>query len=150
MAWIKGISRPVSLKQTKIIEKQMERYVCNIINDYGGRGTGFFCNLCFNNIKIPSLITANYVIDVNKLLSDGIIKIRINEEEKVIQINENRTIYSNEEFHITIIEIKPEDKIDHFLDIDEGIFREINNYKNMSIYCIQYLKGMGAYVYMVY
>ena len=57
MAWIKGISRPVSLKQTKIIEKQMERYVCNIITDYGGRGTGFFCNLCFNNIKIPSLIT---------------------------------------------------------------------------------------------
>ena len=124
----------------------MERYVCNIINDYGGRGTGFFCNLCFNNIKIPSLITANYVIDANKLLSDGIIKIRINEEEKVIQINENRTIYSNEEFHITIIEIKPEDKIDHFLDIDEGIFRERNYYKAKSVYCIQYLKEMGVYV----
>ena len=64
----------------------------------------------------------------------------------MIQINENRTIYSNEEFHITIIEIKPEDKIDHFLDIDKNIFGEINYFKDKSIYCIQYIKGMEVYV----
>ena len=138
----------LNITQTNTIADQMKRYVCKVFSNYNDHelGTGFFCNLCFNNIKIPSLITACYITDVNKLLSNGIIKIRTNEEEKVIQIDENRTLYSNEEYNITIIEVKPEDKIDHFLDIDEGIFREINDYKNMSIYCIQYLKGMGVNV----
>ena len=83
-----------------------------------------FLNINFNSIIIPSLITANHVINTEELLSNGIIDILINEEEKVIQINENRTLYSNEEYDVTIIEIKPEDKIEHFLEIDEGIFRE--------------------------
>ena len=83
-----------------------------------------FLNINFNSIIIPSLITANHVINTEELLSNGIIDILINEEEKVIQINENRTLYSNMKYNITIIEVKPEDNIEHFLEIDEGIFKE--------------------------
>ena len=134
--------RPVNLKQTKIIAEQMERYVCEVESDNGDRCIGFFCNINFNNIKIPSLITAMHVIDAKKLLSNRIIKIRINEEEKKIRINENRTLYSNKEYDVTIIEIKREDNIKHFLKLDEGIFRESGKqyYLGKSIYCIQYLE----------
>ena len=140
MVRLRDTCRPATLEQTKIIAEQMERYVCKVESDYGGFGTGFFCNINFNNIIIPSLITAMHVIGPKKLLSNGIVKAMINEEEKVIQINENRTLYSNEEYDVTIIEIKPEDKIEHFLEIDEGIFRESGkkNYIGNSIYCIQY------------
>ena len=118
----------------------MKRCVCEIINN-NKIGTGFFCNLLFNNIEIPSLITARYMINERELLSNEIIKIRLNEEEKIIEINENRILYSNEDYNITIIEIKPEDKINHFLDIDEQIFRENRNeyFTGKSLYCIHYM-----------
>ena len=142
MVLLKDTCRPVTLEQTKIIAEQMERYICKVYCNYGGFGTGFFCNINFNNIIIPSLITNMHVIDAKKLLSDGIVKVMINEEEKVIQINENRTLYSDEVYDVTIIEIKPEDKIEYFLEIDKGIFRESgkNNYIGNSIYCIQYIE----------
>ena len=134
---------PISLEQTNKIVEQMKRYVCEIFPKHGDNGTGLFCHLWSNNIKIPSLITAYYVVNERELLSNEIIKIRLNGEEKIIKIKENRIIYSNEDYNITIIEIKPEDKIDHFLEIDKEIFRESRNeyYTGKSIYCIHYMKG---------
>jgi V8-like Glu-specific endopeptidase len=130
----------------------MKRCVCEIKNKDGARGTGFFCNLLFNNIEIPSLITAYYVINERDLLSNEIIKIRLNEEVKIIKINENRILYSNKDYNITIIEIKSEDKIDHFLDIDEYIFKEYHNeiYYGHSIYCIQYIQNTQKKVSVSY
>lgn len=53
---------------------------------------------------------------------------------------------TNEEFDITIIEIKPnEDKINNFLEIDENAFEDPRilklKYKNMSAYLLHYPKG---------
>lgn len=134
MVLLENTPRPVALEETKRILYQMQRCVCKVLTADGVRGT---CKLNFNNIIIPSLITAYNVINADKLLFDGIIRIFMEyEEKKVIQINENRTLYSNKEYDVTIIEIKPEDKIDHFLEIDEGIFRESGQNYYVILYTI--------------
>ena len=56
--------------------------------------------------------------------------------------------YTNEEYDITIIEIKEEDKINNYLELDEIIINNIINninknklYINKTIYIIQYPEG---------
>ena len=60
-------------------------------------------------------------------------------EIKIIELNNNRKIYSSEKFDITIIEIKPnKDKINYLLEIDENI-NELNSneiYSEKSIYLL--------------
>ena len=149
MVYIKYSPLPVTFTTTKRIVEQMNRYVCQVLSPDNAFGTGFFCNLHLNNIIIPTLITCHHVIDVNELLPNGNIRIKTNEEEKIIQINENRLFYSNMEYDITIIEIKPEDHIEHFLEIDEGIFGESEyiKYNKNSIYLIHYPKGILSVSY---
>ena len=72
-----------------------------------------------------------------------IIRINLNNENRNIKINDNRIKYTNKEYDITIIEIKPkEDKIYNFIEIDENIFKNNPNniYDKESIYPIQYKK----------
>ncbi len=133
---------PVTLEQTNIIAEQMKRYVCQVFSHNGGQGTGFFCTLSLNNFSIPTLITCCHIIDVNKLLPNGSFEIRTKETFNKIQINDDRALYSNEEYDITIIEIKPDkDKIYHFLDIDEGIFYDFKN---------SYYSGNNNNIYLIY
>ena len=56
--------------------------------------------------------------------------------------------YTNEEYDITIIEIKEKDGIKSFLELDEDIISDIiknknknDKYKDESIYIIQYPEG---------
>ena len=149
MVYIKYSPLPVTFTTTNRIVEQMNKYVCQVLSPDGGFGTGFFCNLRLNNIIIPTLITCHHVINVNRLLPNGKISIKTNEEAKTIQINENRLFYSNMEYDITIIEIKPEDHIEHFLEIDERIFGESKyfEYNGNSIYLIHYPKGILSVSY---
>ncbi len=145
MVILKGCPLPVTLRGTNKIKEQMERSICEVFSDNGNeRGKGFFCYIKpknIPNIKIPCLITANYIINANRITH---IRIMLNEEEKIIQINDNRTMYSNEKYQTTIIEIKPEDNIDYFLDIDENIYDlksyDKDKYNNMSAYLIYYFE----------
>ena len=85
-------------------------------------------------------MTNNNVIDENYIKSNEKIKITLNDdkEDRTIQLNNNRTYYSNEKYDITIIEIKQEiDKIDNFMELDEKLFLEDSNnyfYKAINIY----------------
>ena len=142
--------KPISIEGTKTILKQMQNNICKIYKNDGGKGTGFFCNISYNNIIIPVMITNNYVIDQKYINENDKIKITINDdkEEKVIILNNNRKIYTNEEYDTTIIEIKPEiDKINNFMELDEKIYKKSNIiYNNESIYIIQYPNGEKAVV----
>ena len=62
-----------------------------------------------------------------------------------IEIDETRKKYTNEEYDITMIEIKEKDKLDKksFLNIDNQIFEENPKkiFQNMQIFLLHYPKG---------
>ena len=65
----------------------------------------------------------------------------MNNDSEIKEINlNNRIKYTNKEYDITIIEIKEEDNIKDYLELDENIIKEgINQlYINNPIYIIQY------------
>ena len=64
-----------------------------------------------------------------------------NNEQKIINLGNNRNIYSSKNYNTTIIELKDTDNINYFLDLDDNLFRnELKDFfKYQSIYILQYL-----------
>ena len=132
----------------EIIELK-QKCICKIISNDNDRdnGIGFFCNILiddWNSMKV--LMTNNNLLNKNDIIIGKKFNISINgEKEKYeIEIDEDRKVYSNEEYDITIIEIKDNDglKLDSFLEIDNNIFKDNFEelYKNESIYLLDYPK----------
>ena len=127
--------------------KLMEESICKIKLS-NGSGAGVFCNINLNeNKKIPVLITNNHVLCENDISPGKKIKFSTNNEKQSfeIEINEERKIYTNTKYDITIIEMKEKDciKSDSFLNVDENIFNADcdSYYKNKPIYLLHYPKG---------
>ena len=146
-----GYPNFIPLECAKKITEQMEKNICKI-KIGNEQGTGFFCLIPFpdNKNMLPVFITNNHIINKEFLYKkDNIISIDIEEEENTREINLNeRMKYTNEEIDITIIEIKKEDNIKNYLELDEKILDDIinnvnknNKYKEETIYIIQYPKG---------
>ena len=138
----------ISYECTKKIIEQMEKNICKI-NIPNNQGTGFFTKITFPNQNklLPVLITNNHVINNDILNKENMkIKIDIKDEEDIKEIILNKRMkYTNEEYDITIIEIKEEDNINNFLELDDIIINDILNninknkeYINKTIYIIQY------------
>ena len=143
-----GYPNIISYECTKKIKEQMEKNICKI-NIGKSQGTGFFCKIPFPDLNnmLPVFITNNHIIDKELLYKNDIkIKIDIYDESDIKEIDlNNRIKYTNEEYDITIIEIKKEDKINNYLELDEIIINDIINninknkiYINETIYIIQY------------
>ena len=141
-----GCPNIISYESTKTIIEQMEKKICKIKIGHN-RGTGFFCKIPFPD-KEPNLtvlITANHIIDKNILDEERIsIKIKEENEKKIINLN-NRIKYTNEEYDITIIEIKEEDNIKNFLELDDIIMSDLLNndnkneeFEDKTIYILHY------------
>ena len=148
---IEKYPKPISIKGTKEILNQMENCICKIYKKDGEKGTGFFCKILYKNYIIPVLMTNNHIIDEKYIKENNNIKLTLNDDNinRIIVLDNNRKIYTNKEFDITIIEIKCEkDKINNFMDLDEKIFNEDSDisYNNHSIYIPQYLCGDKAVV----
>ena len=134
----------------------MKKCVCKITIDKE-KGTGFFCKIPFpdKNNMIPVFITNNHVI---KKLNEKI-AIYIEEECEVrkLLINNDRMIYMSENtYDITIIEIKEEDNIKNYLELDDNIIDDILNnninskngkYIDNKVYIIQYPEGQLSVSY---
>ena len=116
------------------------------------QGTGFFCKIPFSdkNNMLKVLITNNQLINEDILFKeDENILIYIEKENKIKQLNlNNRIKYTKEEYDITIIEIKEEDEINNFLELDENIINNIINnidenveYVDKTCYIMQYPEG---------
>ena len=137
MVFLKNCLDIVTLEEAKKILKQLKNCICKIkINNI--EGTGFFCFIPFNNKCLPVLISASYIINRNPQLND--IPIILNDNVKIIKINDGRKIFESKELNITIIEIRPEeDNIFNFMEIDENFITISNKeYFDKSAYIIQY------------
>ena len=103
----------ISYDCNKKIVEQMEKCICKIkINNK--QGTGFFCKIPFpdKNKILPVLITNNHILDENELSENNVeIQLFIKAEEDIKRINLNKRMkYTNEEYDISIIEIKEKDE----------------------------------------
>ena len=133
---------PVSLEVTSKIMQQMKTCIFKIfVSEKGDKleGTGFFCLIPFKNKNLPVMITNNHLLYEEILKKEKYVSIQINGLNKNIQINDNRKIYTNKNYDITIIEIIPEkDNIFNFLELDEQIFEEDSDklFYRLSIYLL--------------
>ena len=155
---LKNYPTIISYESTEKILEQMKNTVCKIKLTDGSLGTGFFCKIPFPTKEklLPVLITNNHLIN-KELLKDkkGIILIYQKETEKYKTLNlENRLYYTDEDYDITIIEIKENrDEINNFLELDDNILLNILDntsdandnshllYISETIYIIQYPEG---------
>ena len=111
------------LKNNKIKEIKMKLNINNKICKIKigkKQSIGFFCEIPFLDIKnmLPVFITNNHIINKDLLYKDNTnLEIIVEDEYNVRNFNlNNRMKYTNEDYDITIIEIKKEDKISNYLE----------------------------------
>ena len=144
MVFFENSPQSISLQSTIKIKEQMETCIFKIfVTNLGSIGKGFFCLIPFQNKNLPVMITNNHVLNEETLKKEQFIPIELNNLNIRIQINDNRKIYTNKKYDITIIEIIPEkDNIFNFLELDEEITfnRDIEYFelhlKRSSIYLL--------------
>ena len=138
-----GYPNVISYESTKKIIEQMEKNIFKIkIGDE--QDTGFFCKIPYNNAKV--LMTNNHVVDEN--INQINIKIKEEKESRIINLND-RIIYTNKEYDITIIEMDENDNINNYLEIDDNI--ELNEeHIDKTIYIIQYPEGELSVSYGIF
>ena len=127
---------PLNYESFKNIMNQMENYVCKI--KIGNKeDLGFFCMFIPpNNNKLKLFITNNAILNEETLnKSNEKILITIKKENKIKELSlSNRKKYTSKEYNTTIIEIKEEDGIKNFLELDELIFNIMDNQKKDDKY----------------
>ena len=134
----------------KIIE-QMKKNICKIILDQI-QGTGFFCKIPFpdHSKMLPVLFTAYHIINEEILYKDEAkIVLEIKADPNIKELNlKDRIKYTNRDYDITLIELKAEDNISDFLELDDIIVDDIISDKNKNevfidedIYILEYVKG---------
>ena len=149
---IKGSADPVNIKGTKTILNQMMNCICKIKikgDNHGGfitkdaYGTGFFCVITLNdNTNINCLLTNYHVLNEKDLEESRKINLSLNDEKetKSIDLSIERKTYFNKDYDIALIELKDEDKIKDYLELDDNLFQDNSEkiYKNQSIYTLHY------------
>ena len=140
----------ISDNSLKIIKEQMEKCICYFKTEDSNPtySTGFFCKIPYKNKELHAFIVPQFVIN-KKLLNQKDPEILIyikNEVTRKLKLK-NRKTYTNEEYDVTIIEIKKEDNINNYLELDDKIINDImynsnknNEYINANIYMIHYIK----------
>ena len=157
---------PISKDGIIKIYNNILKYVCGILyksifdKKYSINGTGFFAKIPYNSKKLHVLITDSRNIGEKSIKQNAEIPILFNKSEKIINIklDDSRKRYINHKLQIAIIEIKKDDGIKFFYELDsyllrflsddkKEIFRLSNKYNNESIYSINYEEeGKRAYI----
>ena len=111
---------PVNIEGTKKILNQLMNCICKI-KIKGIFGTGFFCKIPFKNETIKVFMTNYHVLNENDLKENKKLNLLLNDEKEyiIIDLEIERKIYFNKDYDITIIELKDEDKIKDYLELDE-------------------------------
>ena len=149
--------RDINYKSIKKMVKQMEECICKI-KVGSNENIGIFCKIPFPNESnlLPVLITTNLIINEELLYKkeESISIFILKEEEKKLDHDEiklvdlnNRIKYTNKKYDITIIEIKEQDNIKNYLELDDNIIDDILDdnktneiYKQKELYMIKYSK----------
>ncbi len=142
----------VDIESTDKILKQMRNCIGKLFIK-NGKGTGFFSHIPYKNSKLPVFITCYHVLNEEYIKQNDAIKLGINDElyEINIKLDNNRKVFLDEKYDLTIIEIKEIDKVNdiNFLELDKHLLLEnpIQRFKSdNSIYILQYPKGCKASV----
>ena len=147
---IRNSPEPVNIAGTKAILAQMINCICKIkIRE--ASGTGFFCKIPLGKNESLNVLMTNYHILDEKYYEDNKeIHLLLNDEKEAFAIDllTERKTYFNKEYDIAIIELKEEDGIKNFLELDDNLFKEKEKvfYEGKSIYVLQYPYGRNAYV----
>ena len=154
---------PISKDCVIKVYNNMIKYVCGILyKNYNKKyivdGTGFFAKIPYNSRKLHVLITDSENLGTYKIKRASEIQILYNKDKIInIKLDDTRKRYVNEKLKITIIEIKKEDGIKFFYDLDgylsrflfddkKNILHLSNKYQNESIYSINYDKEKRSFV----
>ena len=119
----------VGAKEIELLEetemKKFGNYICKIIGENNTIGTGFFCKIKYKNELIPVLMTNYHVISDEFLKNKKNLKVYINDEYQIIDVNEKSKLYSSitNKYDIMIIKLKEFDNIKNFFEIDPNIFK---------------------------
>ena len=137
---LNGYPEYINLEKTEKIVEQMKKYVCKICYKDGSKGTGSFCKIPFPNKEnlLPVLITSNHVIDESILNNDkNTIVLSFNDEKDTKEIElDNRITFTNKQYDITFIEIKNNDGINNFFELEEDKNKIL--YVGETIYMLHY------------
>ena len=140
---------PITMEKMHKIIEQMKNCICKLILKGNVTGTGFFCNIKYNDELYQVLITNFHIIDDKYLENNQEICCSINNNEKNLIIKKNqRKLYFNKEYDITILEIKELDGIKNYLDLDDNLFKENSEicYDGITVYDIHYPKSENVSV----
>ena len=95
-------------------------------------------------------MTNYHVLNEKDLKENNKLNLSLNDEKKTITINLSieRKTYFNKDYDITLIELKEEDEIKNYLELDDNLFKDNSEiiYKDKSIYVLQYPNGQNACV----
>jgi len=138
---IQGYPKYISFNQINEIKEQMEKCICKVLLGKE-QSTGLFTKIKIpkQNKTVPVLVMCNHAHDKN-LTGNETFSLDIKSEKEIKKINlKGRKYYTNEnEYDITIIELKEEDNINNFLELDD----EFNNtkYEGETLYILHYPNG---------
>ena len=146
---LKNSIEPVNIEGTKKILDQLMYSICKI-KVKGVIGTGFFCKIPFKKKTIKVLITNYNIVNENDLKENKKLNLSLYGNKGIITINLEieRLTYFNKEYNISLIELKKEDNIINYLELDDNLLQDNIevNYMNRSIYSLHYLYGKDANV----
>ena len=78
----------------------------------------------------------------NNIIINTLINLLLNDEKqaKIIDLTKKREKYFNEEYDVTIIELKESDNINNFIELDDNLFKDKSKtfYEHESIYVLHY------------
>ena len=94
-------TNPISRQTNRIIDNQLEKYLCQVYDSKDNKGSGFVCKIPFPDEfhLLPVLITNNHVLNEDELANKKI-KISFDNDKiiKIINIFPDRKIYTSINF----------------------------------------------------
>ena len=144
-----GSIDPVNIEGTKKILAQLMNCICKI-QIKGVYSTGFFCKFSHKKQAIKVFMTNYHVLNEKDFGETKKLNLSLNDEKetKTIDLSIERKTYFNKDYDTTIIELKDEDKIKDYLELDDYLFQDNSEiiYRNKSIYTLYYQNGKNACV----
>jgi len=152
-----GINEYYLQNQKKYIDKfdfknvlifEIRKYICELYINNEKKGIGFFCYIPFKGKSrpFPTIISNCLLTNIKNKNIKIYISISDN-KTRIIEISNDRYIYTSSKYGTTIIEIKPKiDKIKYFLHLDDNILKDNSNelYEGKSIYIIEHSKNINS------
>ena len=140
---------PVNIEGTKKILTQLMNCIGKI-QIKGTYATGFFCKFSYKKQAIKVFMTSYHFFNEKDFGENKKLNLSLNDEKetKIIDLSIERKTYFNKDYDITLIELKDEDKIKDYLELDDNLLQDNSEiiYKNKSIYLLHYQNDKNACV----